>query len=48
MVVGLQQLRTFFDTYEQFVGHLCNVFEICKGLVTNYREGGYKMGGGGM
>ena len=28
MVVGLQQLRTHFDTYEQFVGHLCTVFEI--------------------
>ena len=47
MVVGLQQLRTLFDTYEQFVGHLCNVFEICKGLVTNYGEGGGLQNGRG-
>ena len=29
VVMGLQQLQTLFDTYEQFVGHLCNGFEIC-------------------
>ena len=28
MVVGLQELRTVFGTYEQFVGDLCNVFKI--------------------
>ena len=28
VVVGLQELRTVFSTYEQFVGHLCNVFKI--------------------
>ena len=27
-VVGLQELRTVFSSYEQFVGHLCNVFKI--------------------
>ena len=35
MVVGLQQLQTLFDTYEQFVGHLCNVFEICNVRSSN-------------
>ena len=28
MIVGLQELRTVFSTYEQFVGPLCNVFKI--------------------
>ena len=27
MVVGLQELRTDFGTYEQFVGRLCNVIK---------------------
>ena len=29
VVVGLQDLRTLFGTYEQFVGRLCNVLKIC-------------------
>ena len=29
VVVGLQDLRILFGTYEQFVGHLCNVSKIC-------------------
>ena len=28
VVIGLQELQTGFSTYKQFVGHLCNVFEI--------------------
>ena len=28
VLVGLQQLRTLVGTYEQFVGYVCNVFEI--------------------
>ena len=29
VVVGFQDLRTLFGTYEQFVGRLCNVLKIC-------------------
>ena len=26
VVVGFQELRILVDTYEQFIGHLCNGF----------------------
>ena len=31
VIIGLQQLRTSFGSYEQFVGHLWNVFKISNG-----------------
>ena len=32
VVIGLQKLQTVFSSYEQFVGHLCNVFIISNDL----------------
>ena len=26
VVIGLQELKTLFRTYEYFLGHLCNLF----------------------